>query len=336
MEPKEKIKKKRRGKKKKREIAYSLVIILLLAVGALFFYQTTKKEESATSKPFVPSIAPPKPETGDENPNQIVFATNGKETVYKVQDGNKWAVIWNGIKSKDYDYISNPVFSPDGTQFAFNAETSSQSYVVVNNVQVINAYQKADNIVFSQNNQTIAFLAAQNNNTYVVISSPVASPTAPAPKVTQSLPIVQPGTVTTSSSTTTSIILSPDGSQVAYVVQNDGEIQVVVNGQTSASYDSISDFTLNNDGTYSYQAQSGSQTVTVVNNQIISPASSTSSTSSSTTTTGNSTSPVSGEASSSKTSPPSAPYYPYQWVSGQDVNMPANRVDYTDCPSGNC
>lgn len=372
MEIKPKTKPKKRSKKKKRELLYSLVFLVLIVAGILYFYQVALQKNSANRKPFTPSIKPITIQNTVQNPAQAffatnnhsnpspdIFATNGKNTAYKIKEGNKWSVLFNGATSKAYDYVSNPVFSPDGTQFAFNAELGNQAFVVVNSTQIINAYQKANDIVFSQNNQTIAFLAAKNDTTYVVVTSPVTNPSTPAAptqKITQSQPIAQPGTVTTASGSTASIIVSPDGNQVAYVVQNGSQTQVVVNGQTSTTYDNISNFTLNNDGTCSYQAQSDGQVITVVDNKIISTSSSTSTPSTSTTSatsisssstssstqtaptnSSGSTTTSSGSSTSGTSTKPSAPeYYQYQYTSGQDINMSPNRLDYTDCPSGNC
>jgi hypothetical protein len=330
---------KRRSKKKKQEITYSLILIIILVGSGLYFYKITRPDNSVARKPFVPSIAPPKSQSSAQNPTQIFFASNGKISVYKIEKDNKWSIIFNGIQSKSYDYVSNPVFSPDGTQFAYNAETGNQAYVVVNNNQIINAYQKADNIVFSQNNQTIAFLAAKNDNTYVVISSQVASTgsNAAAQNGTESQPITNPGTVTTPDGNSTSIVISANGSQVAYAVQNGNQTSIVVNGQTTATYDNISNLIVNNDGTCSYQAQEGGQTVTVVDNQVTSTSSSSSSngSSGSSTTTSSSSGNTSAQNSSSGNS--SSPnYYKYQYVSGQDVRMDPNRLDYSPCQTGNC
>ena len=343
-------KNKRRSRKRNREIIYSLIIITILAGSGTYFYQIVHPKNTVGRKPFVPSIAPPKIQNNSQSPTQIFFAANGKDTIYKIQENNQWKVIWNGKESKGYDYVSNPVFSPDGTQFAFNAEIGNRAYVVVNNTQEINAYQKADNIVFSQNNQTIAFLAARNDNTYVVVTSSVASSgtTSTSQNVTESQPIAQPGTVTNAAGDTTSIIISPDGSHVAYIVQNGDQVSIVVNGHPSAGYDNVSNLTVNNDGTCSYQAQNGDQEVTVVNNKVTSTTSTTSddssgssstTTSSDTSTSGNNSTDsnnTSNQNSSSKKSSSKFYNYKYQYNSGQDVNIDPDQTDYSSCQSGNC
>lgn len=297
MESKTKNKKNQRNKK----IVALFLIIVFIIIGVLaIFHKSQLLTNKKTSLKVPPPLLPTKP-LKTQSSAKTFFATNGQTTVYKINKNNKWAVIFNGKKGKYYDYVSNPVFSADGNQLAYNAEINGQALVVINNIQEINAYQKADNIVFSPNGQQIAFVAAKDNNTFIIISGPA------------------PGSPATSSSTIPTSVTSP-------VYQ---ESTVTVSGD-------VTNVSVSDSGQATYQVQSENETATVVDNQIVSTApvnSSTNTTNTTTTSSSNSTSSDSVNNSTSNSSDPNAYHYPYAISTHKDIDLSKdpNRLNHSAC-----
>lgn len=304
-------------------LAYYIFALLISIIILVLWQGFREKPSSVGSQKNEMNISGPK-----IDPNQkVFFASNGKDTAYKIKKGDKWSVLFNNVESKEYDYVSGAVFSADGSQFAFSAENAGQSFVVVNNTQEINAYQKAGYIVFNSNGTKIAFVAAKNSNSYVIITAGVGSENS----TTESQSYNQIGTVTDINGNLVSIIFSPDGQQMAYVVQNnDGSVSLVVNGTTTTTYDSITNLVLNNNGTLTYNAQDGNQTVTVVNSTVVSTGDNSQNNSSNNNTNTNNNSSNSSSTSSG---------YRYKISTQKDINRSGDTSgnSTTSCVTGqNC
>jgi len=293
MESKTKNKKNQRNKK---ILALFLIIVFIITGVLAIFHKSQLLTNKKTSLKAPPPLPPVKPLKIQSNAKTF-FATNGQTTVYKINKNNKWAVIFNGQKGKYYDYVSNPVFSVDGNQLAYNAETNGQALVIINNIQEINAYQKADNIVFSPNNQQIAFVAAKDDNTLIIISGPVSDS-----------PVDSSSTIPTS-------VTSP-------VYQ---ESTVTVSGD-------VTNVSVSDSGQVTYQVQSGNETATVVDNQIVSTTS-TDSSSSPTDTTSDTSSASTSDTSSSSTSSNSNYHYPYAISTHKDIDLSKdqNQLNFSAC-----
>ncbi|HAT73922.1 MAG: hypothetical protein US30_C0003G0022 [Candidatus Moranbacteria bacterium GW2011_GWF2_36_839] len=239
-----------------------ILLVVLFSVLIILSVVWLRKDKPAENTAPVVATKP-----AQENPD-IFFASNGKNTVYKIKKGDQWSVIWNGNEGKTYDFVSNPVFSADGSQIAYNAEIGGQAYVVVNNSQEINAYQKSNYITFSKNGKTIAFVATKGDNEYAVISAEILNITATLKesKSFKEIAIAKDGDGNSSA-----IIMSDDGSKLAYVIKENDKIYVVVNGQKSQGYDDVISFSFSEDGSsFTYEAQNGTSILTITNNQVVS------------------------------------------------------------------
>lgn len=299
--------------KKNKNKILPLLLVALFSVIVVFLIVWMKSKKPVE---IVPQITPVKP--AQENPD-IFFASNGKNTVYKVKKGNQWSVIWNGSEGKLYDFVSNPVFSFDGTQIAYNAEIGGQAYVVVNNTQEIYAYQKANYITFSKDGSTIAFVATKGSNAYSVISATIANI---AGTLNESQDYSEIGIAQDPNGNYTAIIMSDDGQRIAYVIIEDGLTYVVVDGEMSEGYDNIISFSFSEDGSeFTYEAQDGDSVVIVVNNEIVSSDDDSTST--------QATTPVSGTYINYPSST-----YRYKISTDKDVILDQDRLDYTGCPEG--
>ncbi|MDO9231175.1 MAG: hypothetical protein Q7U36_01690 [bacterium] len=305
---------------KEKQKMLPILLIVLFSVLIIFSIIWLRKDKPAENT--VPIVAT-KPAI--ENPD-IFFASNGKNTVYKIKKGDQWSVIWNGTEGKTYDFVSNPVFSADGTQIAYNAEIGGQAYVVVNNSQEISAYQKANYITFSKDGSTIAFVATKGDDNYVVISAEILNITETL-KESQSfkeIAIAKDGNGNSSA-----IIMSDDGSKLAYVIKENDKIYVVVNGQKSQGYDDVISFSFSADGSsFTYEAQNGNSVLTITNNQVVS-----STNSGSTTNQNNSNNTSDTNTNNSNINYPSATYR-YKISTQKDIVRDQNQLDFSGCADG--
>jgi hypothetical protein len=303
----------------KNNLSYYIFALLVTVFIFILWQGFREKPMKAGSQQNNPALNVSGPKI---DPNQkVFFASNGKDTAYKIKKGDKWSVLFGNVESKEYDYVSGAVFSSDGTQFAFSAENAGQAYVVVNNTQEINAYQKAGYIVFNSTGTIIAFVASKSTNSYVIITSAVGSSiTTPA---TETQSYEQIGTATDINGNIVSIIFSPDGEEVAYIIEKDGGVCIVVDGEEGEVYDSITNLTLNDDGTLTYSAEDENQIITIINDAVVSTDDTTSNTNNDSTT---------------ETPTSTSTDYKYKISTDKDINRSGTSTDITTtCPAGqNC
>ncbi|HRY82587.1 MAG TPA: hypothetical protein P5232_02720 [Candidatus Moranbacteria bacterium] len=304
---------------KNKNIVLPVLLIVLFSALVIFAIIWSKSKKPAeVSAPIATQNTP-----AQENPD-IFFASNGKSTVYKIKKGDQWSVIWNGEEGKSYDFVSNPVFSSDGSQIAYNAEVGGQAYVVINNTQEINAYQKSNYITFSKDGKTIAFVATKDENSYVVISAEIQNITE---TLKESKSFKEIAVAKDANGNSSAIIMNDDGSKIAYVIKENDKIYVVVNGQKSQGYDDVLSFSFSDDGSkFTYEAQNGNTVLTVVNNQVVSSTNSNSSSNQS----------VSDSQANNYSANPS-PTYRYKISTKKDIVRDQNKLDYSGCAnSGTC
>jgi hypothetical protein len=284
-----------------------LIVFLFSVIIILLIVWTRSKKPTTINTPVATQSKPA------QNPD-IFFASNGKNTVYKIKKGDQWSVIWNGQEGKLYDFVSNPVFSSDGSQIAYNAEIGGQAYVVVNNNQEINAYQKANYIVFSKDGTTIAFVATKDDGSYVVISAEIQNITE---TLKESKSFKEIALANDADGNSSAIIMNDDGSKIAYVIKENDKIYVVVDGQKSQGYDDILSFSFSEDGSsFTFEAQNGNSVLTIVNNQVVSS-------------TGGNPSSDQSNSNSSITYPSST--YRYKISTKKDIVRDQNQLDYSGC-----
>jgi len=299
----------------KNKIILTLVIIVLASIvitSSVVWIKSKKPTETRTQT--ITST-----DSVESSPD-IFFASNGKNTVYKIKKGAQWSVIWNGVEGKAYDFVSNPVFSFDGTQIAYNAEINGQAFVVINNTQEIRAYQKANYITFSRDGSTIAFVATKGENAYSIISAQIADIDG---TLNESQDYSEIGIAQDPNGNYTAIIISDDGETIAYIIIEDGLTYIVIDGEISQGYDDIISVSFSDDGSVIYEAQDGDDVVTVVDNQIISSTNNTS--------TPASTSPT-VQVNNYHVNPNNT--YRYTISTDKDIILDQDRLDYSNCTEG--
>lgn len=286
-------------KKIKTEVALGIIFVLAASVAGLVYFLSRDNFEVAKI------ILKKRPGASSQNQKKnlrLLFASNEKREIYREQRDDKWVVIIDGQESVAYDYVGNATFSPDGTLFAYSGTVNGQSVVILENIVQQQIYDAIKEIIFNANSNALGYVAEKGGYSVVVY------------KGQESQPYQEIAPLETSSGMQY-IIFSPDGESIAYKVVDDQGSYIVINGQAGTVYDNITSFVFAQDGTYTYQAESNGQPVTVTNGQ-------TSATYGTTTT----TTQNSGTSSSSSTGSSGS-----FRKSGKDVQLDQNRLYYPTC-----
>jgi len=231
----------------------ALGIIFLLAVIVVIAIYFLSREDFAIANKILKRTKTAISKNKNED-LRLLFASNGQRNIYKIQKGDKWTVEIDGQESAAYDYVANPTFSPDGTQFVYSAVQNDQAFVVIDNTVQQQVYDSILQIIFSPDGKKLGYLAEKGNQSVIVLNGQEG-------KAYQKIAPLQ------TSAGSTYIIFSPDGKSIAYKVVDDKGTYVVVNGQAGKIYTDITSFAFTPDGQFTYQAQTGDQQVTVVNNK---------------------------------------------------------------------
>jgi hypothetical protein len=303
--------KQKMSKKVDPKISAAIIFILLASFSAAFYFLSRQEAVITAKKAISKKIS--NLSAGKKKDLRLLFASNGQKNIYKIQRDDKWVVEIDGQEGAAYDFVDNPAFSPDGTQFAYSAMLNSQSFVVVGHEVQQQVYDRILQILFSSDGQTLGYVAQKGDYNVVVLNG-------------QEGDLYQQISQLQTSSGTTYIVFSPDGQSVAYKVVDDNGTYMVINGETGQVYSDIISFVFSPDGTFTYQAVSGDQSVTVTNQE--NSTGSTASTANTTTTTSGTTSQSSSTSSSSTTK---------NWKkSTTDVHLDEGRLYYPNCSGDDC
>lgn len=291
------------AKKIKTETALGIIfVIAIIVAGSLYFL--SQENFIIASKIVKKKSVTSSVNQGDNL--RLLFASSGKRNVYKVQKGDKWAVEIDGEESAAYDYVDNPTFSADGTQFAYSAMNANQAFVIFEKTVQQQVYDKILQIIFSPDGKILGYVAEKGNQSMIIMNGQEG-------RAYQEIAPFQ------TSSGLTYIIFSPDGKNVAYKVIDDQGTYMVINGRAGQTYTDITSFVFDQNGNFTYQAQTGDQQITVVNNQEVLPV--------------NGSTPVNsavgGTSSSGQTSETSPSKFSAR--KGKDVYLDQNRLFYPAC-----
>ena len=287
----------------KKEIAFGIIIIVSIFVGTYVYIQ------SKQDIPFNQFIFPKKSQVSSipQNDSKILFASMGDRQIYKVKKDDKWVVVENGQESQLYDNVATPVFSMDGTQFAYSAIIEGEAFVVVNENPQTLTYDGILEIVFSPDGKSLAYVAEKSGSNLVVLNGQEG-------KVYGEIGLLN------TANGSYYVIFSPNGENIAYKVVDDKGAYMVINEQEGKTYSDIIEFIFSQDGTqFAYVAELGNQQITVVNNQETVANNSSTAPTTSTQSSGSLTSSSSGSSSRSSTK------------RGADVQLDQNRLFYPNC-----
>jgi roadblock/LC7 domain-containing protein len=293
-------------KKIKTEVALGIILVIAALLGGLIYF--VSREDFKVAK----IVFKKKPAVSSQNQKKdlrLLFASNGDRNIYRVQKDDKWVVVIDGQESAAYDYVDNATFSPDGTLFAYSGTIDGQSVVILENTVQQQVYDKIKEILFSANGNALGYVAQKGNYNVIVFNGQES-------KLYQEIAPLE------TSSGSRYVIFSPDGKSIAYKVVDSQGSYIVINGQEGKRYDDITSFVFAQDGTYTYQAQSNGQQITVTNGQASTTTGSTSNTTSSTQNSGSSSSSQGSSGGFKKNT--------------RDIQRDQNRLFYPTCSGGNC
>ncbi|HPR63266.1 MAG TPA: hypothetical protein PK014_03520 [Thermoanaerobaculia bacterium] len=148
------------------------------------------------------------------------YSPDSQHLTYIVRGLLGWHVVMDGVKQDGYKKVSLPVFSRDGTRWAYSAETGDGSYLVTSD-NTYGPYSKVMIPVFSQDSQHLAFIAKGETQSFYVLDG-----------VTQKIY----GQIVIGSHQ-----FSPDGTRFAYVIDKDSGLNFVVDGEIGESYRNITE-----------------------------------------------------------------------------------------------
>lgn len=237
------------------------IVFILIAAGAMvaliLFYNNEQKKLLESSEKLAEQTQNQSltPRIKKQKDAQFLFATFGDKNVYKIQRGDKWLVILNGQESPLYDCVGNPVFSPDGSQFAYSACLDGKTFVVIDGSPLPSAYTSISEIAFSPDGKKIAYVAGKDEK-YVVVLNQMEG------VAYQEIGLLQ------TEGKSAMLVFSPDSKQIFYKVIENNQQFLVINNQEGKHYSDIGTLYFNSDGSqFAYDAQDGNRQVTVVNNR---------------------------------------------------------------------
>lgn len=154
---------KKETKKISSEVAIGIIVLFSVVVGIAIY----RAGSFSAALDYLPQIAN-KRET-NKGPERILFATNGEREVYKMKtEDGKWVVIIDGEAGEAYDDVFNPVFSDDGTQFAYGARNDGWEFVVLDNRASEKKYGKIGQLIFSHDGVLIYKVIGEDGEFLVI------------------------------------------------------------------------------------------------------------------------------------------------------------------------
>ena len=180
--------------------------------------------------------------------SSLSFSTDGKHLVYTaLLQNNKWTVVYDGKELKEYDNISEIVFSPNSGHFVY-AALNKDKWTIVYDRKEIKEYNNISSLTFSPDGEHFAYAASLNKDKWFVVID---------------------GKESEEYKTVSWLTFSPDSKHLAYIANNGKYIFAVVDGkpQNINMYRDIYPLTFkfSPDGSrFSYCAQKGNKWIMVI------------------------------------------------------------------------
>jgi hypothetical protein len=145
----------------KANLKYILIVVVLAAIagGGILVWQPWRAPKSEEIL-YCPSIGRVEKEIISG-----VYLRRCEES--KGMYGDKYFLVINGEIGKLYDWIDDPIVSPDGKQIAYRALTRKQHFIVVGNREM-KGYNDVTNPIWSSDSKEIAYAANQGMKWFLV------------------------------------------------------------------------------------------------------------------------------------------------------------------------
>lgn len=147
--------------------------------------------------------------------DQLVFSPNGARFGYlAIKEDNKAVAVIDGVESPAYDMVANIAFSPDGKQVAYWIKKDNL-YHVWNDGKEGAAYKNGGTIFFSPSGKRMAYPAQKDDKWVMVVD----------------------GKEMAAYDNIGNPFFSPDSKRVAYSARNGDKWTMVVDGKETGAYD---------------------------------------------------------------------------------------------------
>ena len=108
---------------------------------------------------------------------RIIFSNDGKNYIYKAQTQTGQLVVLNGVKQREFKGIKDdPVFSPDGKKTAYTAFKNKKDAYVISGGKEYGPYKNVREIKFSPDSSKLAFTAFIHKGWHLVVDGRESKP----------------------------------------------------------------------------------------------------------------------------------------------------------------
>jgi Tol biopolymer transport system component len=149
----------------------------------------------------------------------VYFSPKGVHVAYwgKKKAGAKtWVLNIDGKEGKEYEQVSNVMFSADGKRWAHAAQTGEKQFFVIDGEEN-KSYDKVAAFAFSQDSRRVAYTVMQDKKVWIIVDGQQVGPAEDI-----SAPY-----------------FSPDGNRLIYTMVRDKRSTIVVDGKDGSTYDHI-------------------------------------------------------------------------------------------------
>lgn len=171
-----------------------------------------------------------------KNISELSFSPYENEIVYVEENENHKKILHIGEKaSEEYDTIGQVDYSPDGSEFVYDASINGQSFLICGNEKA-GPFDEVKYATYSPNGKRIAYVTRNGDSEYIRFGEKILGPY----------------------SVVSDIVFSPDSEQISYVAETNGKAYLYYGNIKYGPYEYISSIEyLENVNKFRYSAKKG-------------------------------------------------------------------------------
>ncbi len=181
----------------------------------------------------------------------IAFSSTGGHTAYPVRAGDRWSIVRDGVRGREWSGVGAPVLNADGSRLAYPALDGVAWHLVVDERAgpPVDAVMEGS-IVFDPTGRRLAYAARLGDSVHVLLDD----------------------TVSRGWDGVAGLAFSGDGSHVAYIARVAPRMMLVLDGKEEQSHSRIGEFALSPDGSrWAYSMNDGRNWYSVENGVRVGP-----------------------------------------------------------------